>query len=165
MRVRTSLKALSAVLILLGLWAPLCLALLPLGLLAIGEDSERLLPFSLVISLITTASGVVLLFRQKLGLAAAIFTQVPQAVSFAVGSVAYVLHLGPQVTFEVSVPGPGGQSVGTYWYGLSYLPELGLHTERNYVGFGVGFNLLAVGLLFWLLWALLASFRVRTAPN
>jgi hypothetical protein len=116
-----------------------------------GMYDQRLLPLAIVIVAATVAAGISLFLRPKLGALLAVAALTPQAISFAVGSVAYAFNLWPNYRVEFGYPFGAGAD-----WALSYsfdTPGWILRTDAHFTGAGVGIDLVATAIILFVVYA------------
>ena len=163
MQLRNTHRALATLFFLGGVWA--CgVSNLIVELSSIGFD-QGLGPIAAILALTMCAAGVVWFFRPVLGMALAAATLIPQAFSFAGGSIAYALNFWPNYRMELMVPGAGNKLLSFSTHPFSLSPSWRLTTDGNYLGFGIGIEVVCFMILVALAVALVVSRHTGNAPN
>ncbi|TNJ34213.1 hypothetical protein E1B00_00005 [Arenimonas terrae] len=129
------------------------------------DFDQGLGPIAGVIALTMCAAGVIWFFRPVLGMVLAAATLIPQAFSFAGGSIAYALHFWPNCRIEINVPGAGDKILSFFIHPFSLSPSWRLRTDAAYIGFGIGIEIVCLTILVALAVALIVIRRTSNAPN
>ena len=124
-----------------------------------GWEQDLAVPASLA-ALVTVAAEALWFFQPRLGIALAIATMIPQPFSFAHGSVAYAFHLWPNYRIELDIIGSRDNLANVFVHDFSFVPQYMLRTDADYVGFGLGLELVS----FLALLVLLHLFALSRRP-
>jgi hypothetical protein len=163
MNARRTLRALATAQILLGLLAVLMICLFSQAPLSGEGMGAPLFTFGVCIGIASAATGIAIFFRPVAGAAASIVLLLPQSVSFAVGPTAFAFSLWPMLGLEFTVPAL--EDISMRYQVRLFEPTLWLRTDVDYIGFGIGLNFVAIGVLALFTWAFLSARRAskRTA--
>ena len=124
-----------------------------------GAEDRRLLPLAILVATANSVAGIALFVRPILGFAVALVAQIPQAFSFAVGSVAYALNLWPNYRAEFFFQGLDPRDAHALFYSFTTTPSWILRTDADYSGLGLGVDLVSTAVIVLLLGGLWAHRR------
>ena len=128
-----------------------------------GMYDQRLFPLAIVIVAATLAAGVSLFLWPKLGVLVAVAALTPQAISFAVGSVAYAFNLWPNYRIEFGFPF-GTDADGALSYSFD-TPGWILRTDAHFIGAGFGIDLVTTAIILFVVCAYWFQRPLVPRPN
>jgi len=130
-----------------------------------GLVDTSFVTFARILAIASVVAGIATLKWHLLGSAFSALLLIPQSVSFVGGSILYALSLWPTLGFEATFPGYAESLMGFQTTSRLLEPTFELRTGASYTGFGVGFNLVPIGVLSILAWAFSRYRRYAIAPN